>query len=189
MHTRDIWSRNTNKEVIRDMGKNKFDFDIIDELIRYKYMRGVKIKRKQWRKLKENGFYNMPETYEQWERSIKEKYKAYSRKNLKEFDHYLEFLLSDSAAIGEMNSIMAASIISSVMSALFSIIVMQSMEPNENLIGTIITTIFASLGIAVLVSCIILAPYSIIRNNSMKNKMYKDYRKIIKLILKSKGVV
>lgn len=109
--------RRTRKSEVKKLGQVRFGFYVDEELLKYKFFKGIKVRKKVWRRLENINFKGMPNSQYEWEKSIKKKYKSYSVKELKEFSEYLDYAISNEKSINSMNTIIGSVIGSSFFSA------------------------------------------------------------------------
>lgn len=173
------------KSCIRDIGKKKFGFDYNEEIIKYKYLIGEQMDRREWGKLEEYEKFN---SYFEWEASIKENNKQKTEKQLKEFDHYLDSRINMIEAEKEQSTIRYSAILAGIISAAITLF------SNETFINKIIVKgnpIFSIILSVVVIICIVPPVIYIIaetqlsvRSIIVEKTLLKEYKKVIEEMLK-----
>lgn len=168
--------RKNRKKCIHQIGKQKYEFDKTEELLKYKYLCGAKMGRIEWIKC---GKRSMPYSFYEWKESIQQKYNPCSIEQLEEFARYLELGIKDNNASKDSANIIFAALASSAMAVTFGKLVeIQSIK----LISFIIDVVFAILALIVIIYCIYFPLY----NDNLEKNLYKDYQDIIKQIIDEK---
>lgn len=181
--TRGRMIRRTHKNCIKELGKERFNFDYKDELIKYKYLCGVKIKRREYVRCVKNCF---PYSYQQWKDYIVKKYSIYSKSQLEEFSRYLELGVRDNNMARELQGIVFAALLSSMFAILFGNIILPFAEVVNSIWGLLALIIILFVLVIPEILLFIYVVYKPIRNRNLEEEMYSDYRKIINEIIKEK---
>lgn len=175
--------RRTHKNCIKELGKERFDFDYKEELIKYKYLCGVKIKRREYVQGVNSCF---PYSYQQWKDYIVKKYGIYSKNQLEEFSRYLELGVRDNNTARELQGIVFAALLSSMFAILFGNIILPFAEEVNSIWGLLALIILLGVLVVPEMLLFIYVVYKPIRNRNLEEEMYSDYQKIINEIIKGK---
>lgn len=165
--------RRSRKNCYIQLGRERFDFNKDEELLKYKYICGEKIDRKAWKKCLEK---NMPYSYAQWERLIKEKYKEFNKEQLKEFEKYLEIGAFSKNIYKIKDNIILAGLMSAFFAAVFTIMI------------EFLTENAWAIWVVILICLLALIPMghvsNIIDRHEFEQRMYRDYQKVIESLRK-----
>lgn len=176
--------RKTRKNCIKKIGKEKYNFDAKDEFIIYKYICCAKMERKEWKKCKK---YDMPYSYSEWERKIREKYSMYSKIQLEEFSKYLELGIRDNNTFRELNNIVFAALLSSVLAVVLGNLVLPKIQEVKTVWEFLIFLISILVNVTPVLVFVMYSVYIPMQNNNLEQEMYSDYKKVIDLIIKEKN--
>lgn len=171
--------RSTRKYCYVQLGKERFDFNKDEEFVRYKYVCGEKLSRREWKKCSS---YNMPYSFEQWKGLIKDKYKKYSAEQLNEFENYLKIRVFSKTIDSSGNNIIFSAILSAFCSALFSAIFQQIDQ--IRIVGFFLFIIL----IILIVFGFIYKIFQDIKYNELEKQMYKDYKDVIRTIKEENSI-
>lgn len=175
--------RNTRKNCIKKIGKEKFNFDAEEEFIKYKYVCCAKMERKEWKKCKK---YDTSYSYSEWEGKIKEKYSMYSKFQLEEFSKHLELGIRDNNTSREINSIVFAALLSSVLAVIFGNLVLPKIQELKTVWEFLIFLISILLVITPELVFVIYSVYIPMQNNNLEQEMYSDYKEVIDMLINEK---
>ena len=173
--------RSTRKRCYGELGEIRFDFFKDDAILKYKYISGEKLSKKEWKKCLGK---NMPISFAEWEEFVQEKYDEYSKEQLKEFCIYLE-TLSDfenyhKAGQNLIYAAMLSAFFSATFSGIFSVVMSTQIRMISFLIMIILPPIFVTImGIIYLVLEKSLSPH-------VDQRAYNYYQEIIKSIIEKK---
>lgn len=171
--------RTVRKYCYVQLGRERFDFNRDEELLRYKYVCGEKLSRRDWKKCQ---LYNMPYSFDRWEGLIKDKYRKYSSEQLNEFEKYLKIRVFSKTIDSNGNNMYFSAILSAFFSVIFSVIFQQM--GNNNIVGCIIFSIL-------MVFVIIWLIYNIfnkIKADELEKQMYNDYKDVIRNIREENSI-
>lgn len=167
------------------IGQNRFGFYVDQELLKYKYFKGSKISRREWKKMACDNFEGMPNSQMEWEKGIRKTYQSYSIMELKEFSAYLDYSISSGITTNSMNAIVSSVIASSILSAVFSQLLSANLklENPASLVGWLVVLIF---GIGFIVWFATWIVFYLMNDREINNTFLRDYKKVIDSMLKRK---
>lgn len=177
--------RTNSRNEIKKIGQQRFDFYMAKELRKYKYFKGIKLKKRDWRKLESISLAKLPNSHIEWKASIKKKYKSYSQSKLKEFSHYLDYMIYSGTTMNELNAIIGSVIASSLVSAMFAQMVSEQIELAnwKNVISMIFTSLYVSL---ILVGFVVFVVKYLMTDRKIANKFLIDYKMVIDSMIDEK---
>lgn len=185
-NTRNRVLRRTREECTEQIGKEKYDFNRDEELIKYKYLCGAKMKRKEWKKCKN---YINSYSYSEWKLNVREKYNVYSKNQLEEFSRYLELGIRSRGVRRELDSVVFAAVLSSVFSGVLTNFVLPQLQEAKTVVDYFIIVIICMLvilGATGLMLWMIYTIYVPMYNSNLEQHLYFDYKVIIDEIIKEK---
>lgn len=177
--------RRTRKSEVKKLGQVRFGFYVDEELLKYKFFKGIKVRKKVWRRLENINFKGMPNSQYEWEKSIKKKYKSYSVKELKEFSDYLDYAISNEKSINSMNTIIGSVIGSSFFSAALTQLFSENIMFDGGRKG-LVELLFLLIGILFIISFVIWIVFYLLNDLAINNKFFTDYKKVIDTMLDQK---
>lgn len=177
--------RRTRKSEVKKLGQVRFGFYVDEELLKYKFFKGIKVRKKVWRRLENINFKGMPNSQYEWEKSIKKKYKSYSVKELKEFSEYLDYAISNEKSINSMNTIIGSVIGSSFFSAALTQLFSEKIMFDGGGKG-LVELLFLLIGILFIIFFVIWIVFYLLDDLAINNKFFTDYKKVIDTMLDKK---
>lgn len=174
--------RTTRQRCFVEMLEIHFDFVKDDELLKYKYICGEALSKKEWEKCLVE---NMPISFAQWEEFTKEKYGEYSKEQLEEFQKHLKEVTCNNNFQKVGRSLIYPALLSSVFSAVFSGIFSVIMNVQIWWLSSLLILIILPPTFGALMGPI----YLILKNiliSHVEQRMYKYYRKMIQNIIDKK---
>lgn len=172
--------RNDRKVCIDKIGKVKFGFDFNEECIKYKYLVGERMSKKEWRKIDKYEKYN---SRIEWERAIKEKNKGKTKQQLKEFDFYLGNRIAMKSPEKEINIVLCSVVLAELVESICNIVIMNDSIGNVGEVAIAISYILIVLLIMLGVTYCVISP---VRSTVFEDTMLKAYRSVIRKMLKKK---
>lgn len=172
--------RSSRKKCFLQIGKDKYNFDRKEELIKYKYLCCAKLSRSEWKKCINM---NMPYNYQDWKNDIENKYSIYNKSQLYDFIRYLELGIRNSSTIKQSVGIFLAAFASSSITILIEkfIEIVHAFDFNE-IISLILTIMGNVLMLILCVGIIVRYIYMQTCDDELEQNLYRDYQDIIKQI-------
>lgn len=173
------------KRTLSQIGKRRYDFDIILEKRIYYCLCCSFGSKKALKKLDDNLKFN---SYQQWEQYICNKYMYYSKNDLIEFSRYLNQKIRDLRTDRDYWNIMATValtlLLTNLLENIFDTYMNISVLPMlANILTSIFVVVFFIVAIIIFVTKTL---YPILENNINKN-FFKDYKEVIDNLIISKN--
>lgn len=174
--------RKDRKACINDIGKKIFNFDFEEEKIKYQYFSGIKMSRQNWDKMQK---YEKSRSYYEWKRAIEKKHKEKTRKQLKEFEHYLDNRINTISPQKDINGILCSVALATVATVFVNYAdKINIIVEKNNLMITLIVAIILSIIILLPILWVVTSVILPIWTTSLEITFLKEYQKVIKEMLK-----
>lgn len=162
------------KKSIYDIGREKYNFDYQEEIIRYKALCCMHLKRKEIKKLKFDKSLN---SYKDWKEYIFHKYEEFDKEDLVEFSRFLNCIQRDETLehnfFWMLISAFVSLVITAILNALVEIIDTSLAEGDDFFLMRIVLCI---LTVSVTMYYFVMRP---IRKKDTKENLISDYKEII----------
>ena len=160
----------------------EFDFEETEEFTIYAYLCGKFVRRNKLNKIKNK---SAGTSYRNWSNYIYSKYEKASEESLIEFTKYLNYMLNRVINVKKVSeTILYPAIIAAFVSGMIEIIM--NIDKSEGMIVYVFTVLILSAFIMLPIAGVIAYIDYSFNKNSLKVSMYKDYKKEIKKLIKSK---
>lgn len=108
------------KKTIYDIGREKYNFDYQEEIIRYKALCCMHLKRKEIKKLKFDKNLN---SYKDWKEYIRHKYEKFDKEDLMEFSRFLNCIGRDETLEHNFSSMLMGALVTLMLTTSFDVLV------------------------------------------------------------------
>lgn len=179
------YKRISKKPCMNDIGKKEFGFDYKEESIKYKYLIGERMNLSEWKMM---GGCEKCNSYSEWEKTVMENNKAKTRKQLKEFDHYLENRINMIKPEKEVYIILCSVILTNLTTAF-----LENLEVTDNIVITenpIVLFISYVIGILLEIIAVFWVMYKVISpiwSTTFESAFFKEYQRVIRKMIKKRS--
>lgn len=163
------------------VGKERFNFDKKEELIKYKYLCCESMKKKEWKKCND-----LPYSYYGWSQEIKNRYVKYNLQQLEEFKRYLELCTRKKRVFQEGSNLIYAALVATIFAVIFDQIIVPITKNDTSLSDRRLDIIMLVLVLPLIIIYIIHSVFSPIKIDNLEKNMYCDYKAIIEEIIADK---
>lgn len=177
-NTKENMDRKTRRYCYVKLGKERFGFNKNEELLKYKYICGEKLSRREWKKCLSQ---NAPYSFKQWKELIENKYGKYSKEQLNEFIKYLEISTFSKSVSINGNNIFFSAMLSAFYSFIFTVVFQEIDEMELFRYCLVMMFVIIMALIPIYIVC------NVIKSNELEKQMYNDYKNVIESLMNKDG--
>lgn len=173
-----------NKKTLKLIGKRWYDFDFVLERNIYCYLCCIRVKSRKLRKLnKELKF----ESYQQWNKYVRNKYEKFDKDSLSEFSRYLNQGIRNVRPDHEYWIIAATVILTVILTGLCDIFLKLKISfDGLSVISLIVVSFLLEFFMVIPIIFVIFQTIKPIFDSSVDENFLKDYKEIIDVIITEK---